>query len=109
MQGLLLLIFAKYFHLPFLRGVQTETTRTGLGGYWVRGLLPYTFRGKAQLWNFTLPILNILLLRCIKHIQLKMKEFEINGCRNFSCFLGPQQQMEQSVGPAPDCALFRWH
>lgn len=36
MQGLLLLIFAKYFHLPFLRGVQTETTRTGLGGYWVR-------------------------------------------------------------------------
>lgn len=39
MQGLLLLIFAKYFHLPFLRGVQTETTRTGLGGYWVRRLL----------------------------------------------------------------------
>ena len=36
MQGLLLLVFAKYFHLPFLRGVQTETTRTGLGGYWVR-------------------------------------------------------------------------
>lgn len=39
MQGLLLLVFAKYFHLPFLRGVQTETTRTGLGGYWVRSLL----------------------------------------------------------------------
>lgn len=36
MQGLLLLVFAKYFHLPFLRGVQTEATRTGLGGYWVR-------------------------------------------------------------------------
>lgn len=36
MQGLLLLVFAKYFHLPFLRCVQTETTRTGLGGYWVR-------------------------------------------------------------------------
>lgn len=42
MQGLLLLVFAKYFHLPFLRGVQTETTRTGLGGYWVRWLpTPY--------------------------------------------------------------------
>lgn len=39
MQGLLLLVFAKYFHLPFLRGVQTETTRTGLGGYWVRLIL----------------------------------------------------------------------
>uniref|UniRef100_A0A3P9QC90 Inositol polyphosphate-5-phosphatase J n=1 Tax=Poecilia reticulata TaxID=8081 RepID=A0A3P9QC90_POERE len=34
MQGLILLVFAKYFHLPFIRGVQTETTRTGLGGYW---------------------------------------------------------------------------
>ncbi|XP_030650238.1 inositol polyphosphate 5-phosphatase K [Chanos chanos] len=34
MQGLLLLVFAKYYHLPFLRGVQTETTRTGLGGMW---------------------------------------------------------------------------
>lgn len=36
MQGVLLLVLAKYYHLPFLRGVRTETTRTGLGGYWVR-------------------------------------------------------------------------
>lgn len=41
MQGVLLLVFAKYFHLPFLRGVQTETTRTGLGGYWVSWLLTF--------------------------------------------------------------------
>ncbi|KAJ1092614.1 hypothetical protein NDU88_005724 [Pleurodeles waltl] len=34
MQGVLLLVFAKYFHLPFLRHVQTDCTRTGLGGYW---------------------------------------------------------------------------
>ncbi|MFT7805124.1 phosphatidylinositol 4,5-bisphosphate 5-phosphatase A-like [Arapaima gigas] len=34
MQGVLLLVFAKYYHLPFLRGIQTESTRTGLGGYW---------------------------------------------------------------------------
>ncbi|CAH2294894.1 phosphatidylinositol 4,5-bisphosphate 5-phosphatase A isoform X2 [Pelobates cultripes] len=34
MQGCLLLVFAKYFHLPFLRDVQTDCTRTGLGGYW---------------------------------------------------------------------------
>ncbi|XP_041083384.1 inositol polyphosphate 5-phosphatase K-like [Polyodon spathula] len=34
MQGIFLLVFAKYYHLPFLRGVQTESTRTGLGGYW---------------------------------------------------------------------------
>ncbi|XP_031426891.1 phosphatidylinositol 4,5-bisphosphate 5-phosphatase A [Clupea harengus] len=34
MQGVLLLVLAKYYHLPYLRGVQTETTRTGLGGIW---------------------------------------------------------------------------
>ncbi|XP_053556533.1 phosphatidylinositol 4,5-bisphosphate 5-phosphatase A [Bombina bombina] len=34
MQGCLLLVFAKYFHLPFLRDIQTDCTRTGLGGYW---------------------------------------------------------------------------
>lgn len=36
MQGVLLLVFSKYRHLPFLRGVQTQSTRTGLGGCWVR-------------------------------------------------------------------------
>ncbi|XP_053466504.1 inositol polyphosphate 5-phosphatase K isoform X3 [Ictalurus furcatus] len=34
MQGVLLLVFAKYYHLPFIRGIQTENTRTGLGGIW---------------------------------------------------------------------------
>ncbi|XP_070707088.1 phosphatidylinositol 4,5-bisphosphate 5-phosphatase A [Pempheris klunzingeri] len=34
MQGVLLLVFSRFVHLPFLRGVQTESTRTGLGGYW---------------------------------------------------------------------------
>lgn len=36
MQGVLLLVFSKCVHLPFLRGVQTQSTRTGLGGCWVR-------------------------------------------------------------------------
>lgn len=35
MQGVLLLVFTKFCHLPFLRGVQTQSTRTGLGGCWV--------------------------------------------------------------------------
>ncbi|XP_016374220.1 phosphatidylinositol 4,5-bisphosphate 5-phosphatase A-like [Sinocyclocheilus rhinocerous] len=35
MQGVFLLVFSKFCHLPFLRGVQTQSTRTGLGGYWV--------------------------------------------------------------------------
>ncbi|NWI98363.1 PI5PA phosphatase, partial [Crypturellus undulatus] len=34
MQGLFLLLFAKYQHLPFLRDIQTDCTRTGLGGCW---------------------------------------------------------------------------
>ncbi|NXA37943.1 PI5PA phosphatase, partial [Eudromia elegans] len=34
MQGLFLLLFAKYRHLPFLQDIQTDCTRTGLGGCW---------------------------------------------------------------------------
>ncbi|KAM6984120.1 inositol polyphosphate 5-phosphatase K isoform 2-T2 [Tautogolabrus adspersus] len=34
MQGLLLLVFAKQAHLPFIRNIQTTYTRTGIFGYW---------------------------------------------------------------------------
>ncbi|NXK85364.1 INP5K phosphatase, partial [Formicarius rufipectus] len=34
MQGLLLLIFVKHVHLPFIQGIHTQYTRTGLYGYW---------------------------------------------------------------------------
>ncbi|XP_017598445.1 PREDICTED: inositol polyphosphate 5-phosphatase K, partial [Corvus brachyrhynchos] len=34
MQGLLLLIFVKHVHLPFVRDIHTHYTRTGLYGYW---------------------------------------------------------------------------
>ncbi|XP_038129870.1 inositol polyphosphate 5-phosphatase K isoform X2 [Cyprinodon tularosa] len=34
MQGLLLLVFAKMVHLPFIRNIQTTYTRTGIFGYW---------------------------------------------------------------------------
>ncbi|KAB0401943.1 hypothetical protein E2I00_019357, partial [Balaenoptera physalus] len=34
MQGLLLLIFAKYQHLPFIQILSTKSTPTGLFGYW---------------------------------------------------------------------------
>lgn len=43
MQGILLLLFAKQAHLPFIRGVRSQFTRTGLHGYWVScftGTLP---------------------------------------------------------------------
>ncbi|XP_069729818.1 inositol polyphosphate 5-phosphatase K isoform X2 [Phaenicophaeus curvirostris] len=34
LQGLLLLIFVKHVHLPFIRDIHTQYTRTGLYGYW---------------------------------------------------------------------------
>nr|XP_060641323.1 phosphatidylinositol 4,5-bisphosphate 5-phosphatase A isoform X1 [Anolis sagrei ordinatus] len=34
MQGVILMVFSKYYHLPFLHDIQTDCTRTGLGGYW---------------------------------------------------------------------------
>ncbi|CAB1431662.1 unnamed protein product [Pleuronectes platessa] len=34
MQGLLLLVFAKQVHLPYIRDIQTTYTRTGIFGYW---------------------------------------------------------------------------
>lgn len=34
MQGLLILLFAKQLHLPFIRNIQTTYTRTGIFGYW---------------------------------------------------------------------------
>lgn len=36
MQGLLLLIFVKYHHLPFIQILSTKSIPTGLYGYWVR-------------------------------------------------------------------------
>ncbi|XP_037322498.2 inositol polyphosphate 5-phosphatase Ka isoform X2 [Pungitius pungitius] len=34
MQGLLLLVFSKLTHVPFIRDIQTTYTRTGVFGYW---------------------------------------------------------------------------
>nr|XP_003469589.2 inositol polyphosphate 5-phosphatase K [Cavia porcellus] len=34
MQGLLLIVFAKYQHLPFIQIISTKSTPTGLYGYW---------------------------------------------------------------------------
>ncbi|XP_061595197.1 inositol polyphosphate 5-phosphatase K isoform X2 [Cololabis saira] len=34
MQGLLLLLFSRQIHLPFVRNIQTTYTRTGIFGYW---------------------------------------------------------------------------
>lgn len=41
MQGLLLLLFAKRQHLLHIREVESEYTRTGLGGMWVNKINPF--------------------------------------------------------------------
>lgn len=52
MQGLLLLIFVKHDHLPFIRDVRTNYTRTGLYGYWVKKYSVFNFAGYLCLWCF---------------------------------------------------------
>ncbi|XP_068190998.1 phosphatidylinositol 4,5-bisphosphate 5-phosphatase A isoform X2 [Antennarius striatus] len=73
MQGVLLLVFSKYCHLPFLRGVQTESTRTGLGGYWGN-------KGgvSARMTVFGHPVcfLNCHLPAHMRNLEQRMEDFE---------------------------------
>ncbi|KAG7513083.1 inositol polyphosphate 5-phosphatase K-like [Solea senegalensis] len=73
MQGVLLLVFSKSCHLPFLRGVQTERTRTGLGGYWGN-------KGgvSARMTMFGHPVcfLNCHLPAHMRNLEQRMEDFE---------------------------------
>ncbi|XP_072289385.1 inositol polyphosphate 5-phosphatase K [Eucyclogobius newberryi] len=73
MQGVLLLIFAKYFHLPFLRGVQTETTRTGLGGYWGN---KGGVSARMSVFGHTVCFLNCHLPAHMENSEQRMEDFE---------------------------------
>lgn len=73
MQGVLLLIFAKYFHLPFLRGVQTETTRTGLGGYWGN---KGGVSARMSVYGHTICFLNCHLPAHMENSDQRMEDFE---------------------------------
>lgn len=73
MQGLLLLVFAKYFHLPFLRGVQTETTRTGLGGYWGN---KGGVSARMSVFGHTICFLNCHLPAHMENSEQRMEDFE---------------------------------
>ncbi|TNN71315.1 Phosphatidylinositol 4,5-bisphosphate 5-phosphatase A [Liparis tanakae] len=73
MQGVLLLVFSRFCHLPFLRGVQTESTRTGLGGYWGN-------KGgvSARMTVFGHPVcfLNCHLPAHMRNLEQRMEDFE---------------------------------
>lgn len=73
MQGVLLLVFAKYFHLPFLRGVQTETTRTGLGGYWGN---KGGVSARMSVFGHTICFLNCHLPAHMENSEQRMEDFE---------------------------------
>uniref|UniRef100_A0A3P9P204 Inositol polyphosphate-5-phosphatase J n=2 Tax=Poecilia reticulata TaxID=8081 RepID=A0A3P9P204_POERE len=73
MQGVLLLVFSKICHFPFLRGVQTQSTRTGLGGYWGN-------KGgvSARMTVFGHPVcfLNCHLPAHMRNLEQRMEDFE---------------------------------
>ncbi|XP_036069509.1 phosphatidylinositol 4,5-bisphosphate 5-phosphatase A isoform X2 [Oryzias melastigma] len=73
MQGLLLLVFAKYFHLPFLRGVQTEATRTGLGGYWGN---KGGVSARMSVFGHTVCFVNCHLPAHMENSDQRMEDFE---------------------------------
>uniref|UniRef100_A0A671T9R2 Inositol polyphosphate-5-phosphatase Ja n=1 Tax=Sinocyclocheilus anshuiensis TaxID=1608454 RepID=A0A671T9R2_9TELE len=73
MQGVFLLVFSKFCHLPFLRGVQTQSTCTGLGGYWGN-------KGgvSARMMVFGHPVcfLNCHLPAHMRNLEQRMEDFE---------------------------------
>lgn len=73
MQGVLLLVFAKYYHLPFLRNVQTENTRTGLGGIWGN---KGGVSARMTVFGHSVCFLNCHLPAHMENSEQRMEDFE---------------------------------
>ncbi|KAG1957777.1 inositol polyphosphate 5-phosphatase K [Pimephales promelas] len=73
MQGMLLLVFSKYFHLPFLRGIQTQTTRTGLGGIWGN---KGGVSARMTVFGHSICFLNCHLPAHMENSEQRMEDFE---------------------------------
>ncbi|XP_061461439.1 inositol polyphosphate 5-phosphatase K isoform X2 [Rhineura floridana] len=73
MQGLLLLIFAKQAHLPFLRDIQSQFTRTGLYGYWGnKGGIAV----RMSVYGHTICFLNCHLPAHMENAEQRLDDFE---------------------------------
>ncbi|XP_060752631.1 inositol polyphosphate 5-phosphatase K [Tachysurus vachellii] len=73
MQGLLLLLFAKQTHLPFIRDLQTTYTRTGFFGYWGnKGGVSVRF----SFYGHMLCFLNCHLAAHMNYAMQRVHEFE---------------------------------
>ncbi|XP_024921207.1 inositol polyphosphate 5-phosphatase K [Cynoglossus semilaevis] len=73
MQGLLLLVFAKQHHLPYIRHIQTTYTRTGIFGYWGnKGGVSVRF----TFYGHTVCFLNCHLAAHMNYALQRVDEFE---------------------------------
>ncbi|XP_065146856.1 inositol polyphosphate 5-phosphatase K isoform X1 [Paramisgurnus dabryanus] len=73
MQGLLLLLFAKQIHLPFIRDIQGTYTRTGLFGYWGnKGAVSVRF----SFYGHMLCFMNCHLAAHMNYALQRLDEFE---------------------------------
>ncbi|XP_077353341.1 phosphatidylinositol 4,5-bisphosphate 5-phosphatase A [Festucalex cinctus] len=73
MQGVLLLVFSKFIHLPFLRGVQTQSTRTGLGGCWGN---KGGVSARMSVFGHPVCFLNCHLPAHMRNLEQRMEDFE---------------------------------
>uniref|UniRef100_A0A8C6SN55 Inositol polyphosphate-5-phosphatase Ja n=1 Tax=Neogobius melanostomus TaxID=47308 RepID=A0A8C6SN55_9GOBI len=73
MQGVLLLVFCKFCHLPFLRSIQTQSTRTGLGGYWGN---KGGVSARMTVFGHTVCFLNCHLPAHMRNLEQRMEDFE---------------------------------
>ncbi|XP_013858663.1 inositol polyphosphate 5-phosphatase K isoform X2 [Austrofundulus limnaeus] len=87
MQGLLLLLFAKDVHLPYIRDIQTTYTRTGIFGYWGnKGAVSVRFSFYGHMMCF----LNCHLAAHITNALQRVDEFEyILETQDFDIFDTP--------------------
>ncbi|NXU63370.1 INP5K phosphatase, partial [Horornis vulcanius] len=73
MQGLLLLIFVKHVHLPFIRDIHTHYTRTGLYGYWGnKGGVSI----RMSLFGHTICFMNCHLPAHMENTEQRLDDFE---------------------------------
>ncbi|KAK2871185.1 hypothetical protein Q8A67_023712 [Cirrhinus molitorella] len=88
MQGLLLILFAKQVHLPFIRDIQSTYTRTGLFGYWGnKGGVSVRF----SFYGHMLCFLNCHLAAHMNYALQRMDEFEyILDTQDFDMYNTPQ-------------------
>ncbi|KAL7847629.1 hypothetical protein AOLI_G00223470 [Acnodon oligacanthus] len=88
MQGLLLIVFARQVHLPFIRDIQSTYTRTGIFGYWGnKGGVSVRF----SFYGHMLCFLNCHLAAHMNYAVQRVDEFEyILDSQDFDFFNTPQ-------------------